>query len=248
MKLNEDTFKRAEPFPHFVMDEFYPPPVADEIAKELERMPLELMEHDDHAEQVNKYWQPSVDKVPGRVRECLEEFNDIGFRGFLSQATGIKNLKADHGFVGGGVHIHTAGGRLGVHVDFNRHPVTNLHRRLNLLCFFNRGWEPEWGGQLELWSKQRCGCHPELGPSPGCPHCKGLGWVPKECVQRIDPIMNRAVLLATTDFGFHGVAPITCPPDRRRCSLAFYYYTETRPNGEASPNFHWSTWPEIPNL
>lgn len=253
-KLGEDRFKRAEPFPHFVLDDFYPLPLAREIGKELARMQLSSMRYDDHANQINKYWQPDPDACPANVRDALYEFNDLGFRQFLERATGIKGLKSDHTFEGGGVHIHTAGGSLGVHVDFNKHPAVGLHRRLNLLCFFNEDWDPSWGGQLELWSNGFCECSTQRpGPAtsrppadPACTRCKGLGWLPKECVQRIEPVMNRAVLLATTDYGFHGVAPITCPPDRRRCSLAFYYYSETRPPGEASPSFHWSTWPEMP--
>jgi hypothetical protein len=38
-----------------------------------------------------------------------------------------------------------------VHVDYNFHPQTKLHRRMNLLLYLNKDWKPEYEGYLELW-------------------------------------------------------------------------------------------------
>ena len=60
---------------------------------------------------------------------------------------------------GGGLHRSLGGGYLNVHADFTAHHVhQHWRRRVNLLLYLNREWQPEWGGDLELWSKdmERC--------------------------------------------------------------------------------------------
>ena len=45
-----------------------------------------------------------------------------------------------------------AGGFLNVHTDFLSH--TRRHdwsRQINLLLYFNEGWQSSWNGNLELW-------------------------------------------------------------------------------------------------
>ena len=43
------------------------------------------------------------------------------------------------------------------------------------------------------------------------------------------PLINRCVVFETSDISFHGVEPVTCPPDVARKSFAGYYYTEDPP-------------------
>jgi Rps23 Pro-64 3,4-dihydroxylase Tpa1-like proline 4-hydroxylase len=114
------------------------------------------------------------------------------------------------------------GGKLGVHADFNIHPETGMHRRVNALIFLNDGWDPSWRGQLQLWRRDLKG--PEVS---------------------VDPVLNRLVAFTITDDAFHGVPHrIMCPPDRRRYSLALYYYTADRPEEEKAP-FHWAAWQQV---
>ncbi len=97
------------------------------------------------------------------------------------------------------------GGKLGIHADFNKQPTNGLDRRVNVLLYLNESWKEEWGGHLELWDS-------------------------KECVTKINPIMNRMVVFNTSSTSFHGHPhPLTCPDDVFRKSLALYYYTEGRP-------------------
>jgi 2OG-Fe(II) oxygenase superfamily len=81
-----------------------------------------------------------------------------------------------------------------------------LHRRLNILVFFNDGWLPEWGRQLELWNRDVT-----------------------ECIHSFDPIFNRCVIFETNDISYHGVKEVTCPKDVIGRSFAGYYYTEAAP-------------------
>ncbi len=124
--------------------------------------------------------------------------------------TGIEGLIADPHFEGGGLHQIERGGHLKVHADFNRHPHTQLDRRLNVLVYLNRDWQPEYGGALELWNR-------DMSRSEA----------------QILPYFNRCVVFSTTSTSFHGhPEPLNCPEGRTRKSLALYYYTKDRPASE----------------
>ncbi len=99
-----------------------------------------------------------------------------------------------------------------MHADFNWHRQMRLDRRINLLIYLNKDWQPEYGGNLELWDTTM-----------------------SHKVAEYAPLFNRCVIFNTTDNSYHGnPVPVSCPPDRSRRSLAFYYYTNGRPAGEVS--------------
>jgi Rps23 Pro-64 3,4-dihydroxylase Tpa1-like proline 4-hydroxylase len=77
----------------------------------------------------------------------------------------------------------------------------DLHRRLNILVYLNPGWDPKWGGSVELWDKRVRKCH-----------------------RSVSPLLNRCVLFETSSKSFHGVEPVTSPPGVVRKSFAAYYY------------------------
>jgi len=214
-----DLYAVAEPFPHIVLDDFLLPRFAGQIAAELEACDIGDWRQDDHADQVHKRWTDDPDHVPAMTGTALRFMNTPDACRFFSTLTGIDELMPDSSYLGGGVHVSLTGGRLGVHADFNLHPDLGLHRRVNALLFLNRDWDPAWNGQLELWSRDL-----------------------ERPVVSVDPDFNRLVVFTITDDAFHGVPEtIACPPDRRRLSLALYYYTADRPEEEKAP-FHWAAW------
>jgi Rps23 Pro-64 3,4-dihydroxylase Tpa1-like proline 4-hydroxylase len=127
---------------------------------------------------------------------------------WMSEAFDVPNVLADPDLVGGGIHETNAGGRLDVHVDFNYVERKRLHRRLNILIYFNKGWSEDYGGYLELWDKDV-----------------------KNRVGYFAPVFNRFCAFATSDISFHGVTPLTCPSNVVRRSFATYYYTKEAPAG-----------------
>lgn len=217
-KMNAD-YSEGNPFPHIVIDNFLKEEIANSIAQELEGQDVSNWGFDPHVDQVNKWFTSDLSKLQKSTGSALEWFNSHQALSFFEKLTGITSLIADPTYLGGGVHITTTGGRLGIHSDFNIHPNFGLHRRLNALLFLNREWDSAWNGQLQLWT-------PDM----------------KRCEKSIEPIFNRLVIFNVNDTSFHGVPEfITCPRDKRRISLALYYYTLDRPEHEKGP-FHWALW------
>jgi len=215
-----EQYKDAKPFPHLIIDDFLVE--ASDISATLEETDLSNWSYDPNVSQfqVNKFWNSDLNHLPENVAMALWELNQQLALDFFSELTGIPNLIADPSYLGGGVHVTMTGGKLDIHADFNIHPETGLHRRVNALLFLNEGWRPEWNGQLELYDKDNLA----------------------RPAKTVDPILNRLAVFGTTDTSFHGVPePLACPPNRKRFSLALYYYTEDRPDEEKSP-FHWASW------
>lgn len=225
----------APAFPHFCIDNFLEEAFANEVhdafpsyadAEKAGRVFSTVNEK-------RKVQITESDKFPPAIYKLHKLLASDEFVHAMSEMTGIENLIADPRLVGGGIHETNAGGHLDVHIDFNYNPDTGLHRRLNILVFFNKEWPEEYGGVLDLWDKEV-----------------------KECQGRFSPLFNRAAGFATSELSWHGVTPITCPPDKMRRSFAVYYYTKEAPPGwngkahstifKARPNEYWKAKVAMP--
>lgn len=146
-----------------------------------------------------------------KVRELIHFLNSEPFLVFLQELTSIKeSLIGDPYLIGGGLHEIKRGGLLKVHADFNKHTLTGLDRRLNVLVYLNKDWKEEYGGHFELWDKDM-----------------------QRSAKKILPAFNTLAMFSTTDFSYHGHPdPLNCPPDRSRRSVALYYYSNGRPVSE----------------
>ena len=223
-------YKNSLPFPHIVIDNFLEKKIAEIAYNELSK--FDVWDHDptDYSKlaQQNKFFMPSpnykedlelMKKDSVTAFQILQFLNsDITLR-FLEKLTGIKNLIPDPTFTGGGYHKIKAGGKLAIHADYNIHPHTKLHRRINLLVYLNPNWIEEWGGNLELWNKNLT-----------------------EKTHAIAPMFNRAVIFNITDDAYHGhPEPLRCPDNQARYSMALYYFTEDRPEEEKNSE-HSALW------
>lgn len=140
------------------------------------------------------------------VAELNQTLASPEFLELLSDVFEMPNLLPDEELVGGGIHQTGSRGHLDVHVDFNYINERQLHRRLNILIYFNKNWKPEYGGNIELWDKDV-----------------------KTCVQSFSPIFNRCVVFETNEISYHGVTAVKCPEGQSRKSFAAYYYTREAP-------------------
>jgi hypothetical protein len=226
-------FQEAMPFPHIILDSFLDTAALTEAERELRTMPRSkwFTHHDpkfftgDIGEvQKRKFGLQDPSVLPPRVRDVMTFFSSPEMCRFFEELTGIADLQSDPEFVGGGVHNTEPGGKLSIHADFNLHPTTGKHRRVNALLYLNNNWKEDFAGALELWDRDV-----------------------ERCVRTVAPIFNRLVVFRITDDAFHGnPEPWNGPPGYNRLSFAFYYYTDDRPNEEKSP-FHWATWKSRPN-
>jgi Rps23 Pro-64 3,4-dihydroxylase Tpa1-like proline 4-hydroxylase len=210
--LLREQARTAKPFPYVVMDDFLDTGFAQEILRswpsfdDAARMGKEFRSINER----NKVQVTDSDQFPKPLRELNEVLASPAFIDTVSTIFGIPDLLPDAELVGGGLHQTGPRGRLDVHVDFNYIEARKLHRRLNILIYFNDGWLPEWGGQLELWNRDV-----------------------SQCAHSLDPFFNRCVIFETSEISYHGVREVTCPAEVVRRSFAGYYYTEAAPA-------HWS--------
>jgi hypothetical protein len=203
------SYVTASPFPHIVIDDFLPPSVADRILAEFPT-PNDLMWQRFKSGTESKLASNVDAQMEPMTRHLLAQFNSAAICGFLERLTAIEGMIPDPHFMGGGLHQILPGGFLKMHADFNWHRRLRLDRRVNLLLYFNKDWEDAYGGHLELWDESM-----------------------DHCVQRILPIFNRCVIFNTTSTSFHGHPdPLNCPEGRTRKSMAFYYYSQGRPEEE----------------
>jgi Rps23 Pro-64 3,4-dihydroxylase Tpa1-like proline 4-hydroxylase len=208
---NRERYSMAAPYPHIAIDNFLRPEILDAVARDFpspDSVPWVAMVDGDQ----KKFATNEPSKMASSVRRVLYFLNSREIVNFLEKLTGIEGLIPDPHYAGGGCHELRPGGFLKVHADFNWHTQMRLDRRINLLIYLNKDWQPEYGGNIELWD-------------PAMSHK----------VADYAPLFNRCVIFNTTDKSFHGnPKPVSCPPDRSRRSLAFYYYTNGRPAGEVS--------------
>ena len=208
-----DAYQSNAPFPNMVVDDFFDPEFLREVAAEFPDLASKEAQEFNNPKEIK--WASKGEKTFGpQTRKLMHFLNSEPFLEFIQVVSGIQEkLIGDPYFVGGGQHEIRPGGVLKVHADFNGYPAFNLSRRLNVLVYLNEDWDDSYGGHLEFWDENM-----------------------KEQKAAILPIFNRLAMFSTTDFSYHGHPnPLTCPPDRRRRSLALYYYSFGRPKSELNP-------------
>ncbi len=207
-------FSEARPFKHFSIDQFFSPHFCEALLRDF---PLF-----DQGDSLNEAGQKGGKSTYSNIRDlgpAYRKFDQVmrspEFLNLLGRATGISNLIYDPDYVGGGTHENLSGQDLDFHIDFNRHPKTKYHRRLNLILFLNTEWKGEWGGSLEL----------RADPLSRDKDTDSVS---------ILPLFNRCVVFETTEDSWHGFDRIVLPADvsASRKSIAVYFYTETRPSSD----------------
>ncbi len=202
--------RSAVPFPSFCIDGFLDEGFAERVLASFPSLE-EAAKMGRSFSAVNEKGKIQVTDS-SKFAEPVAELNNAlaapEFRESLSYVFDIPDLLADDELIGGGIHQTGPRGLLDVHVDFNFIPERQLHRRLNILIYFNKDWKPEWGGNIELWDKDVKICHKSFTPS-----------------------FNRCVVFETNEISYHGVTAVMCPEGLSRKSFAAYYYTTEAPAG-----------------
>lgn len=190
-------FAAAKPFPHLVVDGMWPDLLLASIDAEFPPAgDPRWITYPDEKERGKKagdsrMWGPAT-------RGFFDAARSPEACRMLELLTGISPLTADD--IGGGMHETGEGGRLEMHRDFNVHPTLPLERRLNMLVFLNREWDPAWGGTLYLG---------------------------KDREVSVVPAWNRTVIFACGPDSWHG-HPEPIVGNHLRRSLAIYQYAPLR--------------------
>ena len=183
------------PFEHWIIDDFLPTEMAQAARDHFHEGTGEWIKRH-HLYSRNKQTRTAGLSEP--AEQALQALECPGMLAYVSALTGIKGLHADSMRFGGGQHVTTRGGSLGIHADFTHHPQTGMRRALNVLLYLN---ECESGG-LELWDARV-----------------------QQRKQLVMPKFNRAVIFKTSVTSFHGhPEPLA---ESERLSLAVYYYIDT---------------------
>lgn len=206
-----DDFQSKKPFHYTMFEDFFRPEVSNLIYEGYPSIEDGRWDSTTYVDQKNKFQKVTFEE--GSIfKSVFQELNSPDFLKWLSSVTGIHDLLGDDELFGGGLHQSIQGAFLNVHVDYNIHPKTKFHRRLNVLVYMNKNWKEEYEGQLELWD---------------------INENEKVLLAKISPLFNRCVIFETNEISFHGhPKSLKTPPEVNRKSIATYYYTVSRPADE----------------
>jgi Rps23 Pro-64 3,4-dihydroxylase Tpa1-like proline 4-hydroxylase len=200
-KPDKAKYLSAEPFAHGTFTDIFNREFLIQVAAEFPDLAINADRiFNNHHEKKHVTFGES--KLSDSAKTLVRFCNSEPFLLWLTELTGNENLMPDPYLIGGGYHEIKTGGKLGIHVDFDKHGTWGANRRINVLIYLNENWQPEWGGGIKLYD---------------------TNLDEKVCV---NPELGNVVIFSTTDKSWHGhPEPLTCPKDKSRKSIALYYYT-----------------------
>lgn len=202
LPLLKEEFLNNKPFNYVVIDDFCDEIKLNNCLEKIKASSKKNMNKSrDYIFAKNKYEKSDFNLICSDLDFLKTELTSDRFKAVLSKLTG-SDVFVDPNFHGGGLHQGGEGSFLDMHVDFNYHPEEpTWFRDLNILLYLNPNWKEEYGGELKLAHKDR----------------------PKELFE-IQPLFNRAVIMQTRNYTFHGYDPISFPDGEYRRSIATYAY------------------------
>jgi Rps23 Pro-64 3,4-dihydroxylase Tpa1-like proline 4-hydroxylase len=205
----ENVTYETYPFPHTVIDNFFKTDKLEGLLSNINS----LKDEDAETKFINPYSPYEFNKFAyntnygDHLKKIFAELNSSEFITKLETITGIKDIiRNDTTLIGAGIHRIKNGGFLQLHTDFNSYHnhYGKLDRRINLIIYMNPDWKEEYNGSLCLCDKEK-----------------------NTCSKKILPILNRCVILNTSNKSIHGHPErLNVPENVYRNSIAVYYYTK----------------------
>lgn len=197
-------WKASGPVRHVAIDDLLPDAAAREIAAAFPP-PAAMGGYDSLKER--KRVGVDMDAYAPVLKEITFAFQDPRVLRATEAITGIATLNADANLYSSGLSAMREGDFLNPHIDNSGNPLLNQYRRINTLYYVTPGWNPAWGGQLELWDARRA--------NPIA----------------LEPRFNRLVLMNTNRTSYHSVRPIRGCGDLTRNCVSNYYFSPESPEG-----------------
>ena len=193
------------PFKHIVLDDFLDSSLISSVDHAFPGLDDSQWQHsNDKGIEIKSRtnWTSEFD-IPEGIIDAIRIFNSSLILKAIGDRLKIPKLVPDPYFSGGGLNVTPKDGLLDVHVDGNYHDATGLNRRVNLLLYLNKDWEPDWGGEFGIYENDG-----------------------EALYKAIPPVFNRCIIFDTHDKSFHGLPnPLNFPNDELRRSIILYYYT-----------------------
>jgi Rps23 Pro-64 3,4-dihydroxylase Tpa1-like proline 4-hydroxylase len=197
--LFKNNFLNGSPFEHVVIDNFLDETYANELYDLFPEKFDDWYKYENPIEV--KFTYDNIDKLDEKMKNYFYYLSSDKMVDIFRKITNIEDLTYDEYLHGAGLHCHPRYGKLNIHLDYEKHPITGKERRLNIIYFLSKDWKNKWKGQNELWNKEA-----------------------NKCITKTDIKFNRAIIFKTNDISWHGLPEkILCPEDQYRKSLAFYY-------------------------
>lgn len=199
-KLKND-YSLALPFEHVIINNFLNRELAEKIA---DVYPENLNDYHFYNNPVEvKYAHDNINKLNSELRDIFYLLSTTVMEKVFSELTSV-NLESDPYLHGAGLHLHPRNGRLGIHLDYEIHPISGKQRSLNIILYLSKNWDDEWNGHSELWDQE---LSKEIVKSP--------------------VVFNSAIVFKTNEISWHGVSKkIMCPEGTFRKTFAFYYVSD----------------------
>jgi len=209
-------FQTAEPFPWLVLENFLTENFVDQLVTDFPQQGPDYARYclGDDGQIGPNYANSNPQEFPVAFQLLDSLISSDGFLIFLSKITGIPDLQYDPDYFGGGIRESQGQVFLPPHIDFNYHPRTMSHRRLNLLLYLNEDWMEEWGGAIQVHRDPRVHRTDSM-------------------VASFPPVLNRCFIFETSERSWHGFNRLVPPPGRSRRAFTVYYYTKDRPDADA---------------
>jgi hypothetical protein len=202
LKRHGDVKWCMEPFPHAIVDNFFPQEVFDKISDVSAQDVSDLKRENKSVLELNKK-EYGLDGTSDIFRIPVETMGTAGGVAFFAkfiEASKIITLASFENF-GGYYPYHRSNrnGLLGAHVDHS-----NLDKNFhfaNSIFYSHKDWDKEWNGETILFNHN--------------------GLVPKVY---IEPKPNRMIFFIHSNKSFHGVNTILCPEGVTRNTYYMDYY------------------------
>jgi hypothetical protein len=150
-----------------------------------------------------KFANDKINTMPRCIKKLFNLFSCKEIIEKITLLTGIENIDYDPYLHGAGLHIHTTGGKLDMHLDYEKHPYLDKERRINIILYMSKDWKEEWNGETQLWDKDL-----------------------SNCISKSPVVFNSALIFKTNEISWHGLPEeIKCPEGIFRKSFAYYYIT-----------------------
>ncbi len=198
-----EQYRSAQPFPHVVIDNLFADSFLDRLVAEAPAPEADQWQTFEQEGLERTFRMRSAMDVGDAGSDMVALMHSAAFLYLLSEITGIWQLLPDPYLQGAGHALMRRGDYFKVHADRNIAYDTGLTRRLVVIVFLNRDWQPDFKGQLELWNHAG-----------------------DRCEVAIEPAFNRTVIFEVAYPNYHGVPhPLDCPAGQLRRSFLVYYHT-----------------------